>query len=493
MAQEHAPDGIILASDRGPVTFVRADAGLVAHPRSGSVTAILDAAARSMPGTRTSWVALSTSPHDRDALDTGAFARQAAVAGYKYEPIVIGDREYRDYYAEAGARMLWMAHHSLWQDIAVLRSGPQPAPPRLDAFTGAYQRVNRRFAEKIAAETSAGTLVLLHDYQLATAPGFLREAWPRLPVAHFTHTPFADPDALAHLPGEVGDELLAGMLGADLLGFQCREWAENFLDCCARSGYPVNRNEDYIDGSSHRTFVRCYPAPTDAAALARESGSPGVLEWERRLGLAGVKNIVRIERMDPSKNVVRGVQAFGLLLERRPELYGAVNLIACLVPSRPEVPEYRDYAARIDAAIAGVMSSFPGSIHVYRGYDRQRALAALRIYDVLYVNPVRDGMNLVALEGPAVNTRHGALVLSRGAGSASVLAQGAVVVDDPRDVCATADALHAALTMPQAERCQRAGRLREQIATRDPAHWLTDQLRDLAGIAGRAAPGPPRT
>lgn len=483
MTQGSVPGGVILASDRGPMTFARTDAGLVGNPRPGSVTAILDAAARATPGSETSWVALSTSPHDRDALADGAFARNAAFTGYKYEPIVISDREYREYYSEAGARMLWMAHHNLWQEIALCRSGPQP-PPRLDAFTNAYQRVNRRIAEKIMSQISSGALVLLNDYQLATAPGFLRESLPRLPVAHFTHTPFADPDALAHLPDEVAEELIAGMLGADLLGFQCREWAENFLDCCTQSGYPVNRNDASIEASSHRTFVRCYPAPINAAALADESDSPGVLEWERRLGQPGVKNIVRIERMDPSKNIVRGIQAFGLLLASRPELYGAVNLIACLVPSRPEVPEYCDYAACIDAAIASVTSSFPGSIQVHRGYNRQRALAALRIYDVLYVNPVRDGMNLVALEGPAINTRHGVLVLSRGAGSATVLAQGPVVIDDPHDVSATADALHAALMMPQVERRHRAAYLREQITTRDPARWLTDQLHDLADIAG---------
>jgi trehalose 6-phosphate synthase len=484
MAQSTAPGNVILASDRGPLTFTRTDAGLVVSRRPGSVTAVLDAAARAVPGIRASWVALSTSRDDRDALAAGAFARQAAVTGYGYEPIVISEAEYRDYYGEAGARMLWMALHGLWRDIALFRSGPPPPPPRLDAFTGAYQQVNRRFAEKIAAQASPGTLVLLQDYQLATAPGFLRGSLPRLPVAHFTHTPFADPDALARLPGEVARQLLAGLLGADLLGFQCRAWAENFLACCAESGYPVNMNDDSIGGSSHRTFVRCYPVPASVAALAGESSSPGVLEWERRLGPVGVKNIVRIERMDPSKNIVRGIQAFGLLLARSPELYGAVRLIACLVPSRPEVPEYRNYAACIDATVAEVASRFPGSIRVYRGYDRQRALAALRIYDVLYVNPVRDGMNLVALEGPAINMRDGAIVLSRGAGAAAVLARGAVVVDDPCDVSATADALHAALTMPQAERRRRAGYLRQQIATRSPARWLTDQLRDLAVITG---------
>jgi trehalose 6-phosphate synthase len=489
----NAPDGIILASDRGPVTFTRSQAGLAASPRSGSVTAILDAAARSMPGIRTSWIALSTSPHDRDALAAGAFSRWAADSGYTYEPIVIGDAEYRDYYAESGARMLWMAHHNLWQDIAGPWQGQPPPPPRLDAFRDAYQRVNRRFGEKIAAQAGPRTLVLLHDYQLATAPGFLREVRPELPVALFTHTPFAEPDALAHLPGEVGDALLAGMLGADLLGFQRQEWAENFLDCCVRAGYLVNRTENYVEQISHRTFVRCYPVPMGVAALAGESASLRVLEWERRLGSARVKNIVRIERADPAKNVVRGIEAFGLLLARRPEFRGAVNLIACLVPSRPEVAEYRDYAGRIQAATAEVLSSFPGSIRMYQGYDRQRALAALRIYDVLYVNPIRDGMNLVALEGPAINGRHGALVLSRGAGAASVLMRGAVKLNDPRDVSATADALHLALTMSQEERTRRARLLHEQIARcSDPARWVADQLYDLTAIAGGAAPGPSR-
>lgn len=189
------------------------------------------------------------------------------------------------------------------------------------------------------------------------------------------------------------------MLGADLLGFQRRQWADNFLASCQETGHPVDGEAAIVNQGSRGTHVRCYPVPVDAAALSTAARSAPVLAWERHLAETARRRIVRIDRLDPSKNILRGFEAFELLLQRRPDLRDQVHLLALLIPSRQGVPEYQWYGAQVRATAARVASRFPGTLSLHWGQDRDRALAAMWLYDVLLVNPVRDGMNLVAQKG----------------------------------------------------------------------------------------------
>ncbi|MBM7169446.1 trehalose-6-phosphate synthase [Streptomyces sp. G44] len=495
---------LAIASDRGPVTFSGTGPRLRAERRTGSVTAVLDTAARGL-ARPTVWVAPSHTEADRRASGSAEHARVNRELGYTYTPVPVAEREYREYYDDVGVRMLWLALHGLWPDIA----DTDAPPPDPAAFTRSYQRVNRRVAEQIVRQTRPETPVLVQDYQLATTPGFIRALRPGQPVGLFLHTPFCTPDEFARLPRSVSGAVLDGMLAADLLGFQSPRWAADFLACCERWGLPVRRGgprADIIgavrsvrpaqaDGTTdvaRTSTIACYPVPADSALLTATARSEEVRAWEGRLTAGpAVRRIVKVDRVDPSKNVARGLEAFRSVLERTPALRGRVVMTLCLTPSRDHVPEYRPHARRVRHLAERLNDRFPGCLDVHVGHDVARCLAALRSYDVLLVNPVRDGMNLVSQEGPQLNTRDGALVLSRAAGSSDLLGRQALLLDDPRDVDATAGALRDALALPPDERRRRAAGLRDAVTGGDPVHWLARQVQQLERLVAEPAAGVP--
>jgi trehalose 6-phosphate synthase len=481
--QESSTD-VVLASDRGPVTFVRRAGRLVPQPRPGSVVGVLQSAARAVGG-RVAWVSTTTSALDEEAWQGGSYERLGGATASRLEPVFVEPATYRRYYDEAGVRMLWFAHHDLWDELPA-KVGFDPT-----AFS-AYESVNQTVARRIARLCRPGSLVVVHDYQLATVASTLRRLAPGAAVAHFLHTPFAPPAALRRLPGWVAGRVLEGMLSADLLGFQRPAWAEDFMSCCRLLGAEPDVAHGLVRHGNRVTWVRCYPTPVDPAEVLEHAYSAGALRWARRLAASGTRTVVRIDRLDPAKNALRGFQAFGLLLERRPELRGRVRFLAFLVPSRQGVAEYRDYAERTFREVGRINARFPGAVRLYEGDDRERALGALRAYDVLLVNAVRDGMNLVAQEGPLVNQVNGSVVLSARTGAADLLGEGALSLHDPTDTAATAEALERALALPATARRERAGSLRAVITSRHPADWLASQLKDLRAIhdGGEPPSGP---
>ncbi|RCH67778.1 trehalose-6-phosphate synthase [Streptomyces sp. SDr-06] len=491
---------LAIASDRGPVAFLGAGPRLRMERRPGSVTSLLNTAARGL-SRPTLWVAPSDAEADREALGPAAQTAITRRLGYRYIPVPVDERPYREYYDDVGVRMLWLALHGLWPDVA----GTDAPPPGADTFTRSYQLVNRSVAEQLVRQTTPRTPVLVQDYQLATTPGFVRTARPHQPIGLFLHTPFSAPEELARLPRRVSAAVLDGMLAANLIGFQSPRWAANFLACCESWGHRVRHGgpEDDVlgvveskrpgaTGAARTTAIRCYPVRADSALLAANARSPETRAWERELVLdPGVRHIVRVDRVDPSKNILRGLEAFELLLEHSPELRGRMVMTACLTPSRERVPEYRAHAERLRHLTEHLNHRFPGCLRVHLGHDVPRCVAALKSYDVLLVNPVRDGMNLVSQEGPQLNTRHGALVLSRGAGSSDLLGHQAELVHDPRDVHLTARALRSALALPPGERRRRAAGLRAAVAGGDPVRWLAQQLQDLERLVCPPQPGAP--
>ncbi|QES31305.1 hypothetical protein DEJ47_06995 [Streptomyces venezuelae] len=476
---------VVLVSDRGPVTFRATPSGLAPERRAGSVTALLDRSARALGGD-VCWLAPSASEEDREAVRDGRFAGLGL--GYEFRPVPFGAADYRRYYEDAGVRGLWYALHDLWADLPRGLDEGGPGPLGDGAALRAYQRVNRGVAAAAATYCRPGTVVCFQDYQFATAPGFLRSLLPTQTVGLFVHAAFAGPASLAGLPGAARGLLLRGMLAADVLGFQCERWADSFLRFAGEAGHEVDTVSGAVRHAGGRTLVRRYPAPPDQEYLSGVFGTAEADRWSetfRRLregAGAGARLLVRVDRLDPAKNVLRGFEALALLLAERPELRHGVRFVCCLTPSRPAVPEYAWYAARVREAVAAIQRDFPGVLTVYWDEDRVRAMAALREYDVLLVNSVHDGMNLVAQEGVLVNGREGVVVLSARTGSAERLGAGAVVVDDPRDVRATAAALGQALAMPPAERAARARRMREPLLTTSPESWLRAQLADLTEV-----------
>jgi trehalose 6-phosphate synthase len=371
-----------------------------------------------------------------------------------------------------------------------------------------YRTYNRMFAEALAEDAgpqAPGSPVraLVQDYHLSLAPRMLADLRPDARIAHFSHTPWAPPDYYRMLPGHVGQEVLEGILGADHAGFLSQRWADSFLDCCEAflDGAVVDRPRQQVSYQGHVTGIGVHPLGVDAGELTARAAEPDVMARVATLAEAAGsrKLIVRIDRTELSKNIIRGLAAYRELLTTHPEWHGRVMHLAFAYPSRHDLPEYREYTARVQRMAREISEEFgtgdwdPLTLAVDDDYAR--SLAAYRLADVLLVNPIRDGMNLVAKEGPILSERGCALVLSREAGAAAELGADALMIN-PFDVSGTAQALHDALVMPEPERQRRAVSLARAASALPPARWFADQLAALepAGPgAGEPVTRPGRT
>jgi trehalose 6-phosphate synthase len=284
-------------------------------------------------------------------------------------------------------------------------------------------------------------------------------------------------------------EILHGLTAVDVLGFQTKDDGLNFLRSCASllPGASVNDRLSRVWYRNHATHVRDFPISIDVDAIRQLSASPQVSAYRDEIEdiVGDQKLILRIDRIEPSKNIVRGFLAFEEMLERHPEHCGKVKFLALLVPSRMDLKEYRDYLDDL-MATAGRVNAQHGSpdwepVRVLVGDSYPRAVAAMQQYDVLLVNAIVDGMNLVAKEGPILNQRDGVLILSERAGARQQLEPGALIVS-PCDVYATAEALHQALEMPAAKRQEWANRLRWSIERDDINDWLCRQLETIVEL-----------
>jgi trehalose 6-phosphate synthase len=421
---------------------------------------------------RATWVAVALSDAERRAARGEPVAPAGDAVGDPTAGVhlVAPDPEdQRLHYDVVSNETLWFVHHGLF-DLT--------REPAYDeawwAAWEAYRRVNRAVALAVCEHAPADAAVLVQDYHLTLVAPLVRADRPDLRLVHFHHTPFAGPEGARALPPEALHEMVAGLAAHHACGFHTPAWQANFDDVRRRCG------RDLPDVSTFHSTLG-----TDVRALAATAASPACEEAATRLDdLVGDRQlIVRVDRMELSKNIVRGFRAFDLLLERRADLRGRVVFLACCYPSRENVPAYARYRAEVEAAAAAVNERWGDArwrpVELLTDDDYPRSVAALRRYDVLLVNPVRDGLNLVAKEGPAVNERDGQLVLSTEAGAWSELV-GAADGVSPFDLRGTADALAAALDRPSEERRARAAMLERSATARTPSDWLEDQL----GAAG---------
>jgi trehalose 6-phosphate synthase len=482
---------LVVASNRGPVQFEVDDNGNLSSGRgAGGMVAALGPALAGQAGT---WVAAAITEGDRVA------ARRVARSGrlrtvelaqgtVRLRSLVFDPRQYQGYYNRVSNRTVWFLHHYLF-DVS--------RHPRFDnSFRVAWQHygaVNQAFAAACDDEADAGGEVFVQDYHLALAPAMLRQRRPDLRIAHFSHCPWADPGYFLMLPGRVAESILAGMLGADLVGFLVPRWARNFLHCCLEAGYRVDFETGSVRaGDGHTVLVRTYPLGVDGEALRERAAKPDAMAQDRVVAelARGRSLIVRVDRMELSKNILRGLEGYGTFLERNPRARGRVVHFALAYASRRDLPEYQAYTAEVKHAADSINERFrtrswePVLLELRDNYPR--ALAAMAAADVLIVNPVWDGMNLVAKEGPAVSRRDLALILSRNAGAADDLGSGALLVN-PFDTAELAETIAAALELSPDERAKRAALLREGATALPPQSWFARQREDLQalGAAGQ--------
>jgi trehalose 6-phosphate synthase len=333
---------------------------------------------------------------------------------------------------------------------------------------------------------------MLHDYHLYVAPKMIRQERPDLFLHHFVHIPWTQPDAWRVLPRRVREEIFHGLLANDIIGFHTRSYRRNFLQCCGDlMDLDVDMKRGVVRVGDREVWVRAYPLPIDYSATREVARRDRVREFESRLLRRRREfSILRVDRADLSKNVLRGFTAFDIFLEQHPEFAERITFTAQLMPSRTDVPEYAEYLEKIEALVA-VVNHRHGTpdwmpIDLKLRDDLEEAVASYKHYDVMMVNAMFDGMNLVAKEGPLVNERDGVSILSENTGAHEELGEFALSVN-PFDVQELADAIYAALTMSSESRARRASGLKEIVTSRDPGVWIDEQIDDIRAKARGAA------
>ncbi|NGO73294.1 alpha,alpha-trehalose-phosphate synthase (UDP-forming) [Streptomyces boncukensis] len=476
------PD-VLVASNRGPVTYAPDEHGTLVPKRGGGgLVSGLSAIGPSGRG-HALWVCAALGDGDRAAARAhGARLDPADTGGQAVRMLGIPPDTFASAYHGVANSVLWFVHHLLYQT---------PLEPAFDAgFThdwAAFEAYNAAFADALAEEAAPGATVLVQDYHLVLVPGLLRARRPDLRIGHFSHTPWAPPDYYRLLPDAVAEAVLRGVLGADRAAFLTGRWAEAFTDCCARLlGARVEHDPLRVTYEGRTTAIGVHALGADADFLRERAHRPDVAErmaqLREQIGGPERKTIVRVDRTELSKNIVRGLHAYRRLLEDGPEWRERVVHLAFAYPSRQDLAVYRDYTSEVARVAREINDTFgvpgwtPVLLHVED--DFARSLAAYRLADVALVNPIRDGMNLVAKEIPVVSDEGCALVLSREAGAYEELGDDALTVN-PYDVRATADALRTALTMAHGPRAERTKRLAAAATALPPARWFLAQLDAL--------------
>ncbi len=477
---------LILVSNRGPVTF--GPGGEMRRGTGGLVTALIGLATHR----DVTWIASAMTDEDA-AMSERNRGRPFPVKtedGHEYRVKLVAsdDQAYDRFYNIIANPMLWFIQHYLWDQS----NAPDIRRNETEAFEFGYNVVNEDLARAVLEEIEdiERPIVMAHDYHLYTLPGLIRRARPDAFLHHFVHIPWSQADSWRVLPSMIREEIYRGILANDIIGFHTRSYRRNFLQCCEDLlGLNVDHGAGIVHIDDREVWVRAYPLPIDAGAVQAIARRPRVAEFEKELLRRRREHLLlRVDRADLSKNILRGFGAFDLFLEQHPEFLERVTFIAQLMPSRTDVPEYAEYLERIEAVVAvvnhrhGTTDWMP--IQLKLRDDVEEAVAAYKHYDVLMVNAMFDGMNLVAKEGPMVNERAGVSILSENTGAHEELGRYALSVN-PFDIQELADSIHAALTMSVEERRERLEGLQKRITARDPGDWIDEQLLDIAAKAPR--------
>jgi trehalose 6-phosphate synthase len=482
---------LTIVSNRGPAEFGRDDSGEVTVKRGGG--GLVTALSGLVSHRKALWIASAMTEEDNEvAQSSGGDPVGIELDGISYDVCMVPSdpAAYDRFYNVIANPILWFIQHYLWD----LSNAPDIRRAEVEAWEDGYKVVNADIAEAVLRniEGQSDPLVMMHDYHLYTCPGLIRDARPDAFLQYFVHIPWSQPDSWRILPNRWREEIYRSMLANDIIGFHTTAYCRNFLQCCREL---LELETDYERGAvmyeGREVWVRAYPLSIDADRLYRAAESPEVAEYEQELLRRRRDHlIIRVDRADLSKNVLRGFTAFDTFLDQHPEFREKVTFIAHLQPSRLDVPEYAEYMERIEALVAvvnhrhGTTDWMPIDLRIYENFPE--AVARYRQFDLLMVNSLFDGMNLVAKEGPAVNTRDGVVMLSENTGAHEELGDCTLSVN-PFDIQEQADTIHRALTMDAEEKALRASRLKQVISDRDPGDWIDEQIAD---IEAKRSPAP---
>ncbi|MPZ50686.1 MAG: trehalose-6-phosphate synthase [Dehalococcoidia bacterium] len=467
---------LLTVSNRGPKEFHRDEKGdVTAVPGQGGLSTALSVAASLYPAT---WLSSPLTAIDREIAD-GTIAPACADGASHF--VSTGPRAYELYYGCFANEVLWFLQHGMaWPEELT-------AEKRREAWTEGYAAVNSAFAAKIVEELDTGAYraVMFHDYHFYWAPLLVRRQRPDVFMQHFVHIPWPEAGEWDRLEPDIVVSICEGLLANDSLVFQTPASVRTFLATCERflTDAEVDLDSGTVVHGGRRTRVWANGISVDPAELSEAAASQEFSRYRFMLrGEPHQRAIVRVDRLDPTKNVLAGFQAYAYLLEQHPELHEKVYFLSLLVPTKSDIEIYRRHQDEARALAESINQRFGNRhwkpIQLYFEHNRVQALAAMSLYDVLLVNPVADGMNLVAKEGPMLNSHDGVLVLSRTAGAHTELGCGTISID-PHDVAGTTAALYEALMMPPAERRDRAARIRDKVRSHDLRDWFRTLLSDI--------------
>jgi trehalose 6-phosphate synthase len=475
LAREFAGERVIVVANREPVIH-ELDRGTIVerHPASGLVTA-LEPIVRTCAGV---WVAHGSGAADRETADDHGRFRVAGESPYVLRRVWLTPTEERGYYYGFANEALWPLCHL---------AHAQPVFRRSD-FTH-YRTVNQRFADAVSTEiTSDEPVILVQDYHFALVPEMLRERFPRATILTFWHIPWPNAERFSICPYE--RELLNGLLGSSILGFQTPLHGRNFLDTVDRSLESCIEWEDTtVACRGHATAVRSYPISVDWPG-----DTPGPIAVARvgravraRLGIPdGSPLVVCVDRLDYTKGFEERLQSFGRLLERAEWRERRPVLLQIAAPSRDLIERYRQFGSHVGRLVEEMNRRFGSGAYqpvlfVHRHCPRSEVVDFYRAADACYVSSLHDGMNLVAKEFVAARAdEDGVLLLSRFAGAARELTEALIV--NPYDIDGVADVMADALTMPVDERRVRMKAMRAYVEEHNVYRWAGAMLTEASAL-----------
>jgi len=473
---------VVIVSNRGPFAFKQnVDKTFKVDRSVGGLVTALSALAEKHD---VLWVAAAIDKDDFRWAQANE-GKPQNVEGISLQLMQPKKQAYQGYYNVIANPMLWFIQHQLWD----APRHPSITQVTWDAWEKGYLEINKTFAETVAEiikDEERPVIILPQDYHLYMLPHYLREFLDsNVQIQPFVHIPWPGPDAWRVLPGQIRNAILTSLLDSDRVGFQTQKDAFNFIQNCRfyLEGAHSRGSRDSVHYQGREIKAIAYPISIDTQKLLELSEEPQthLLKSQLLNFVSDRKVILRVDRIEPSKNILRGLEAYSTLLEIHPEHRSKVQMLALLVPSRMGVDEYQDYLRDIMSSAGMINARFSTPywepVRIMVGDNYARAIAAMQFYDVLLVNPLADGMNLVAKEGVLVNQKDGVLVLSEDAGAFYELGEYALTVS-PFDVYGTAGAIHKALVMPQDDKRKRAEALQKIVKNADIRSWFYDQVDD---------------
>jgi trehalose 6-phosphate synthase len=459
----------VVVANRLPVDRVdQPDGGVTWRPSPGGLVAALEPVMQQAGG---AWVGWSGAPGEAPApFDAD---------GMHLIPVGLSEDEVAEYYEGFSNGSLWPLYH----DVI--------APPEFHRqWWRAYREVNRRFAEAAAGTATEGAKVWVHDYQLQLVPGMLRELRPDLRIGFFNHIPFPGYEIFAQLPWR--REIVEGLLGADLLGFQRQQDVTNFLRACRRAADLTTRGRTVVvrsagsGGDGRVVHARSYPISIDTAAMEavarRDEVRARAKEIRAELGDPQTV-LLGVDRLDYTKGILHRLKAYGELLEEGRMGPPSAVLVQVASPSRERVEQYQLLREQVEGTVGRINGDHaqlghPAVHYLHQSFPREEMAALYLAADVLLVTALRDGMNLVAKEYVACRfDERGALVLSEFTGAADELT--AAYACNPHDIDGLKDVIERAVHSDAREQRRRMRSLRRRVREHDVARWAADFLGDL--------------